>query len=74
MRSKEQAEILYTFGLPPNNENEITIKIYEPVLFAAEMVLPVEFEGLPNGESGIFNKPINVEKLRSLLAILDGIA
>ena len=74
MRSKEQAEILYTFDLPPNNQNEITIKIYEPVLFAAELVLSVEFEGLPNGQGGIFNKPINVEKLRALLAILDGMA
>lgn len=64
MRSKEQTEILYTFNLPSDSENEITINIYEPVLFAAEIILPVEFEGLPEGENGIFNKPLNVENLR----------
>ena len=73
MKSTEQSEILYIFNLPSDTANEITVKIYEPVLFAADLVLPVEIEGLPNGQNGIFNKPLNAEKLRSLLAILDGI-
>ncbi len=74
MRSKEQTDILYTFNLPSDNENEITINIYEPVLFATEIILPVEFQGLPDGENDIFHKPINVENLRTLLATLDGIS
>ncbi len=74
MRSKQQSEILYEFNLPSTAENNITVKIYEPVLFAADLVLPVEIEGLPNGQSGIFNKAMDVEKLRSLLAVLEGMS
>ncbi len=74
MKSTQQSEILYVFNLPSDTGNEITIKIYEPVLFAADLVLPVEIEGLPNGQNGIFNKPLDAEKIRSLLEILDGIS
>lgn len=74
MKSTQQSEILYEFKLPSDRKNGITVKIYEPVLFAADLLLPVEIEGLPNGQNGIFNKPLDVEKLRSLLEILDGIS
>lgn len=74
MRSKEESVILYTFNIPSNSEDKITMRIYEPVLFAAEIILPVEFEGLPNGENGIYNKPLDLEKLRSMLKILDSIS
>ena len=74
MRSNEEAEILYTFNIPALNENELDIKIYEPILFASEIILPVEINGLPDGQNRIFNKKIDKEKIRSLLTLLDNVA